>query len=136
MPTQCVLSSKPIYIRLEWFVPNFLSKLRVGIGINSFEGTRLFGSCPEDTQLHTPSNPGHYSARICIPKDLLLVGKYSVAMCLWNSNKTYDYPDPAFHFQVYPGISLAYASDDHREGLIQIQCDWKLSVNEASRSEN
>ncbi|MFI5366836.1 MAG: ABC transporter ATP-binding protein [Candidatus Binatia bacterium] len=126
-PLSAPLSSDPICLAVRWHVPEPVPNLRVGIGINSAQGTRIFGSAPEDDAAVTPREGGTYAARIRIPADLLLAGQYTVALCLWG-DAIYDYPDPAFSFRVEPGPSPAYSRDSARDGLIQVRCSWEITA--------
>lgn len=117
----------PLILDVVWRVPAHCPGLRVGLGVNSSQGMRIFGSAPEDCGWDSPTKAGTYRARIRIPSDVLLAGQYSLALCLWDGARAYDYPDPACSFRVEPGPSLAYARDSRRDGVVQVRCDWELS---------
>ena len=122
------LSSNPVIFSIEWVVPCPTMGLRVGIGINSKEGVRIFGSAPEDCGMEVPTSPGWYQARVHVPANIFLAYSYTIALCLWNQSQVFDYPDPALSFSVERGPSLAYANDSGREGLIQLRCEWDVLV--------
>lgn len=125
------VTSAPLDVVVDWAVPEPCHGLRIGIGINSADGIRIFGSAPEDAGVEPPSAAGHYRAVVRIPRDLLLAGEYGVALALWSAHEVFEHIDPAFGFHVEPGPSLAYAKDDGRAGLVQVACRWTLGARDA-----
>jgi lipopolysaccharide transport system ATP-binding protein len=125
-PGRPLTTGEPVTLDVEWATRRDVPRLRVGIGVNSPTGIRVFGSAPEDCGIATPAAPGSYRATIVLPPNLLLAGDYSVSLCLWADGEIFDYPDPAFGFRVEPAPALAYARDDGRAGLVQVLCEWQV----------
>lgn len=132
-PAEMVLSSEPIDLLVSWRLPTSMPHVRVGLGINSADGQRIFGSAPEDGGVESPSAAGDYEALVRVPPDVLLAGRYTVALCLWGPGGIFDYPDSAFSFRVEPGVSPAYRVDGAREGLVQVLCGWDVRKDEGGR---
>lgn len=130
---QSILTSESAIIRIDWYVPEANQNLRVGIGINSSDELRIFGSLPEDCGKKISGEAGRNTARVTVPAESFLQGKYSVCICLWDESTVYDFPDPAFSFIVEPDLSSAYAESDRRQGLIHIPCQWDIA-NDVSKA--
>ncbi len=118
-------TDQPTTFRIEYYLPSKLSGLNLGIGIDSQTGVRVFGSAPSDTGLDTPCEAGSRSITVTIPPNTFLAKTYSLSVALWTSTSSYFYLKNIMNFSLAPGISGAYAVQNHREGDIQVSCTWR-----------
>jgi hypothetical protein len=74
-----------------------------------------------------PQDAGEHEAVVTIPSDVLLVGEYHVAVCLWDHAEIYDLQEPALSFSVEHGPSILYAAGADRKGFVHIPCTWAVA---------
>ena len=67
------------------------------------------GLASADQSTPVPYDGGEYEARITIPANVLLVGDYHVALCLWDVADMFDLQEPALSFAVEHEPSPLYA---------------------------
>ena len=124
--TEAPRTDQPLKVLIEWEIPDQIEGITIGIGFNIQDGTRVFGSAPEDYGIDTPKIPGRYRATFVVPENTFLAKDYTIALCLWSNHEVFDYPDPALRFTVHPSASGIYRIWDDREGCINIPCNWSL----------
>ncbi|HWW84254.1 MAG TPA: ABC transporter ATP-binding protein [Vicinamibacterales bacterium] len=123
-PASRVLNTDPVTVRLRYHIPQRHSGLVLGIGVLSADGTALFTTNTNDVAADVPEEPGEYDASVTIPPDVLLVGEYHVAVCIWDYVDIFDLHEPAVSFAVEHGPSVLYAMVGERKGFVHIPCSW------------
>jgi lipopolysaccharide transport system ATP-binding protein len=116
----------PLEILVEWVLPRDMPGLKVGLGINTTEGQRIFDSAPEDTGMASPDRKGRYKALFIVPPNSLLARRYAVSIGLWRGSVVFDHPNPALAFSTDPAPSGPYSHQDTRDGMVNIHCTWEL----------
>jgi lipopolysaccharide transport system ATP-binding protein len=125
-PASRVLNTDAVAVRLRYTLPRRTPGTVVGIGVLSADGIPLFTSNTNDVSAEVPDSAGEYEASVTIPADVLLVGEYHVAVCIWDHAEIFDLQEPAISFAVEHGPSVLYANSDARKGFVHVPCTWKV----------
>jgi lipopolysaccharide transport system ATP-binding protein len=114
----------PIDLLIEWFLPQTIPGIKLGLGLCTIEGQTVFDCAPEDFGLKTPDLQGHHKAIFRIPADTLMARHYTVAIGLWRESTIYQHVLPALNIEVEPGPSGPYSHESTRAGLVNVTCEW------------
>jgi homopolymeric O-antigen transport system ATP-binding protein len=125
-PASRVLNTDAVAVRLRYALPRRTPGTVVGIGVLSADGIPLFTSNTNDVSADVPDSAGEYEASVTIPPDVLLVGEYHVAVCIWDQAEIFDLQEPAISFAVEHGPSVLYANTDARKGFVHVPCTWNV----------
>jgi len=125
-PASRLLNTDPVSIRIRYALPNRTPGMAVGIGLLAADGPTLFTTNTNDVSAIVPEQAGEYDAWITIPGDVLLVGDYHVALCLWDHAAIFDLQEPALSFSIEHGPSVLYAMTGERKGFVHVPCTWKV----------
>ena len=79
-----LLNTDRVVVRLRYALPRRMAGTVVGIGVLSADGVPLFTSNTNDVEATLPQEAGEHEVAVTIPSDVLLVGDYHVAICLWD----------------------------------------------------
>jgi lipopolysaccharide transport system ATP-binding protein len=121
------ITSDEFHFVIEWKCEKVMPNLKVGIGINSEDGTRIVGSIPEDSSIQTPIGKGNFRALVAISKNTLLAQKYQIDVELWvKGGESLDFLQPALVFEVQPGESMILLNDPERKGFLQFLPKWSF----------
>jgi lipopolysaccharide transport system ATP-binding protein len=124
-------------LEVEWHLPERIPGIKIGIGLNTLEGQRVFDSVPEDIGLHIPEESGHRKAVLRIPPNTLMARHYIVSLGLWvtpsgGSSTVFDRQDSALSFSVESGPGGPYGHQATRDGLVHIDhCKWIIQSSGA-----
>jgi homopolymeric O-antigen transport system ATP-binding protein len=127
-PASRVLNTDPVAVRIRYALPRRAPGVVVGIGVLSADGIPLFTTNTNDVEVALPDAAGEYEARVTIPADVLLVGEYHVAICVWDHADIFDWHEPALSFAVEHGPSILYAHSGDRKGFVHVACGWDVRV--------
>lgn len=120
-----------IHVFVRWSLPAEYPGIKIGVGINSVDGQRIFDFTPADAELETPSSPGIHSAELTIPGGTLMAKTYLVSVGLWQTRSgrstLYEHIQPAAQIAVHTGSFRPYMHQRTREGLVHIACVWRNS---------
>lgn len=120
-----------IRIFVRWSLPGEYPGIKIGVGINSVDGQRIFDFTPADASLETPSTRGVHSAELTIPGGTLMARTYLVSVGLWQSkagrSTVYEHIQPAAQLAVHTGSFRPYMHQRTREGLVHVACEWRNS---------
>ena len=125
-PVSRLLNTDAVVVRLRYALPRRMSGAVVGIGVLAADGTQLFTTNTNDVSADVPQAAGEYEAAVTIPPDVLLVGEYHVATCLWDHAEIFDWQEPALSFAIEHGPSVLYAASADRKGFVHIPCTWAV----------
>jgi lipopolysaccharide transport system ATP-binding protein len=126
-PVSRLLNTDSVSVRLRYALPRRMAGTVIGIGVLSADGVPLFTSNTNDVEALLPQDAGEHEAVVTIPSDVLLVGEYHVAVCLWDHAEIYDLQEPALSFSVEHGPSILYAAGADRKGFVHIPCTWAVA---------
>ena len=121
-----VLNTDPVTISIRYALPDRTPGMVVGIGVLAGDGTTVFTTNTNDGAVPVPGAVGEYDASVTIPGDVLLVGDYHVALCIWDHAAVFDLQEPALSFSVEYGPSVVYALGIERKGFVHIPCSWTV----------
>jgi ABC-type polysaccharide/polyol phosphate transport system ATPase subunit len=121
------LTNAPLEVMIEWFLPEDISGIKIGIGFNTPEGQRIFDCPPEDLGVASPDTKGQHRAIVRIPPNTLMARKYGISIGLWKHSTVFDHANPALVVSVEASPSGPYSHENAREGLVNIRCDWNIS---------
>ena len=121
-----VLNTDPVTISIRYALPHRTPGMAVGIGVLAGDGTTLFTTNTNDVAVRVPDAVGEYDASVTIPGDVLLVGEYHVALCIWDHATIFDLQEPALSFSVEHGPSVLYLSTGDRKGFVHVPCAWTV----------
>ena len=121
---------------IEWVLPEDISGIKIGIGFNTPEGQRIFDCPPEDVGLASPNTKGQYKALVTVPSNTLMARNYGISIGLWKNSTVFDHPNPALAVSVEASPSGPYSHENSREGLVNINCDWKILSYESTTDFN
>jgi lipopolysaccharide transport system ATP-binding protein len=121
-----VLNTDPVTIRIRYVLPQRRPGMVVGIGVLAGDGTTLFTTNTNDVSRTVPDAAGEYEAAVTIPGDVLLVGDYHIALCIWDHAAIFDLQEPALSFTVEHGPSVLYAMSGERKGFVHVACAWDV----------
>ena len=127
-PVSRLLNTDPVVVRLRYILPERTVGTVVGIGILAADGTQLFTTNTTDVSADVPQAAGEYEAAVTIPADVLLVGEYHVATCIWDHAEIFDWQEPALSFAIEHGPSVLYAASADRKGFVHIPCAWTVGA--------
>jgi lipopolysaccharide transport system ATP-binding protein len=119
----------PLDIELSWYLPESVRGIKIGIGFNTPDGTRIFDSAPEDLGLQSPETAGRHKAIFHIPGDTLMARRYHISIGLWKGSHVYEHRNPAFAISVTPGPSGPYAHEVSRDGLVHVNVRWNFKLD-------
>ena len=121
-----VLNTDPVTIGIRYALPARTPGMVVGIGVLAGDGTTVFTTNTNDGAVRVPDEVGEYDASVTIPGDVLLIGDYHVALCIWDHAAIFDLQEPALSFSVVHGPSVVYALGIERKGFVHIACSWTM----------
>ena len=122
--TDPLMTDGDVDIRVEWELPNDLPGVKIGLGLNTSEGQRIFDCAPEDYGAKSPHTKGRHSAILRIPAGSLLAKEYFVSIGIWRESTLFEHIDPALHLTVARGTTGPYSHESGRDGLVNINCRW------------
>ncbi len=117
---------RDIEILVKWHLPSAIPGLKVGLGINTLEGHRIFDTAPEDFKLTTPSGEGTHAAVVVIPGCTLAGRTYSVSCGIWRENSSIDHVTHAMNLIVATAPIQRYAHQSTYDGLISARTVWRI----------
>ena len=121
-----------VEIDVEWDLPACVRGVKIGIGVNTLEGQRIFDASPEDLGWRIPETQGSYRATFRIPPHTLLARCYLVSVGLWSTPSggrsiVYDHQSAALSLAVEAAPAGPYAHQATRDGLVHIEgCGWSV----------
>jgi lipopolysaccharide transport system ATP-binding protein len=121
-----------VEVEVEWHLPLRVRGIKVGVGVNTLEGQRIFDSSPEDLGSSVPEEEGSYRATFRVPPHTFLARSYLVSVGLWSTPSggrsiVYDHQSAALRLVVEAAPAGPYAHQRTRDGLVHIdECDWKI----------
>jgi lipopolysaccharide transport system ATP-binding protein len=121
-PAPCI--DGQINIQIEWFLPEEIRDIKVGIGFNTQEGERIFDSAPEDFGLKSPHERGTHKAIFSVPDKTLLARTYVISIGLWKESTVFDHITQALSFTIEAAPVGRYAHQSSAEGLVSVPCRW------------
>jgi lipopolysaccharide transport system ATP-binding protein len=124
-------TDQTLEIEVEWYLPDRIHNVRIGIGFNTVEGQRIFDSIPEDSGVKIPEKKGKFKAIVRVPPNTFLARHYIVSIGLWKPTPgarsiIFDHQETAMKLIVEASPKGAYAYQETRDGLIHTICDWKI----------
>jgi len=123
--TESPRTDHAIDIAIEWFLPETIDGVKIGVGLNTSEGQRIFDCAPEDTRLMSPSGTGHHRAIFKIPANRLLSRTYVVSVGIWKHSTVFDHVIPALSFFVEAAPVGPYSHQSTRDGFVNMECNWE-----------
>ncbi len=114
----------PIDIQIEWFLPEEIRDIKVGIGFNTQEGQKIFDSVPEDFGFKTPHERGTHKAIFRVSGNTLRARNYVISIALWNESTSFDHIADALSFAVEAAPVGRYAHQSTSEALVNVPCRW------------
>ncbi|MBV9828890.1 MAG: ATP-binding cassette domain-containing protein [Alphaproteobacteria bacterium] len=128
-------TNMPLDLMIEWYLPESLQNIKIGVGFNTIEGQRIFDSAPEDLGLRSPNTRGKHNATIRVPPNTLMAKDYGVSVGLWYNSTVYDHANPAVILSVEASPSGPYSHEQEREGLANVIFEWNMLPERDSASE-
>jgi lipopolysaccharide transport system ATP-binding protein len=122
--TDALRTDAPVEIMIEWFLPENMRNVKVGVGLNTPDGQRIFDCGPEDIGLKTPDTKGSHKGLFRVPPNTLLARHYVVSVGIWKDGVSFDHVIPALTFAPQAGPSGPYAHEATRDGLVHAKCEW------------
>jgi lipopolysaccharide transport system ATP-binding protein len=120
-----------IRVFVRWSLPADYPGIKIGVGVNSVDGQRIFDFTPADASLETPSMRGVHTAELIIPGGTLMAKTYLVSVGLWQTragrSTIYEHIQPAAQIGVHTGSFRPYMHQRTREGLVHVACGWRNS---------
>ena len=124
--TRAPRTDAPLELLVEWVLAEDIKGIKVAIGFNTLEGQRIFTCAPEDWGLVTPGQKGCHKAQFRVPANTFLARHYCVAIGLWTNSALFHLVNPALSFSIEAGVIGPYSHVDSREGLTNVNCEWKF----------
>ena len=114
----------PLEVMVEWVITQDLRGIRIGVGLNTSEGQRIFDCPPEDLGLESPDKKGRFKAIFTVPAHTLMARHYTISIGLWKDSTVFDHQNPALTISVAAAPSGPYSHTDSRQGLVNVPCNW------------
>lgn len=117
---------RAIEISVRWYLPSPIPGLKVGVGINTIEGQRVFDTAPEDYGLQTPGGAGQHEATLRIPAETLAARTYCVSAGIWQENNSLDHVSAAFNLAMTAAPVKRYLHQPTYDGLVSVLTEWQI----------
>jgi lipopolysaccharide transport system ATP-binding protein len=117
---------REIEISVRWNLPAPVPGIKIGIGINTLEGQRVFDTAPEDFGKLTPWSEGLHEATMRIPAQTLAARTYSVSAGIWLENDSLDHVSAAFNLSMVAAPIRRYKHQSAYDGLVFIPTEWQV----------
>src|SRR6185436_14844294 len=89
----------------------------------------IFASCPPDSGVPYPTQPGYHELEIAFPGPLFMPQRYSVTVSAYSSWADVLHNCPhALVFDVTPAATPIYSAEPGRAGILQMSCVWKHRI--------
>jgi lipopolysaccharide transport system ATP-binding protein len=129
LPIEHPVVTDPISVRLRVRLPADSTGPRLGIGVNSADGTPIFTSRLDDVGMTLPGGPREVTVTATIPANTFLAGDYHIVTCVWTeSGQILDLQEPALSISLGTGPSVLYQSAASRKGFVQVPCGWEVEA--------
>lgn len=115
---------REIEIAVSWHLPEPLPGLKIGVGINTLEGLRVFDTAPEDYGQTTPWSKGKHEAKMVIPAEALAARTYCVSAGIWREHDSLDHVAAAFNLTMVAAPVRRYKHQPTYDGLVSIHAQW------------
>jgi len=119
-----------VEIAIRWHLPAPIPGLKIGIGVNTIEGQRIFDTAPEDYGLHTPSSGGQHEAVVQIPPEALAARTYSVSAGIWLEHDSLDHVAAAINLTMVAAPVRRYRHQPTYDGLVSVPTEWTLKATQ------
>lgn len=123
--TPACRTNAPIDIEIEWFLPEDIRDIKIGIGFNTPQGQKIFDSIPEDFGFKTPYGRGTHKAIFRVAGNTLRARNYVISLALWNESISFDHVANAVGLAVEAAPAGRYAHQSTSEALVNVPCRWK-----------
>jgi lipopolysaccharide transport system ATP-binding protein len=117
---------RDLEIAVKWRLPKAIPGLKIGIGLNTIEGQRVFDTAPEDFGMQTPCSEGDHEAVMRVPANSLAARTYSVSVGIWQAHDSLHHVASAFNVTVVAAPVLRYAHQPTYDGLVCMRTVWTL----------
>ncbi len=117
---------REIEIAVRWHLPEPVPGIKIGIGINTLEGQRIFDTAPEDYDLQTPWSTGLHEATMRIPAQALAARTYCVSAGIWREHDSLDHIATAFSLTMVAAPVRRYTHQPTYDGLVSIEAKWQI----------
>ena len=117
----------PFAIEVQYRVLQRAANLRIGLRLNTPDGTVLLITTDRDHRDELPREPGVHVSRCEIPGELLNYGQYYVTVgCDFPLVRTHFHVDPALSFHIEQTGGVGDHLYDGRRCLFRIPLPWKI----------
>ena len=114
-----------VKIEVSYWLPQRTEGVKVGIGLNTVEGQRIFDACPEDLGLTSPNTQGFNKATITIKENQLAAKTFLISTGIWKNEKSLDHVQELF-FSPNAANIKRYKHEKNYDGYVILECKWKL----------
>ena len=120
-------TGEQLRVGMEFVIRKVPRDLQLSIGLLDVRsGEWIFGSSPQDSGVHPPSEPGRYTAFVEMPEDVLMPRDYSVRTVLWTPHGSALETLDVLSFAATTTVSLSNSTPGGRAGLIALRCAWTI----------
>ena len=115
---------------IEFFIVRHCPALQLSVGLLDFNGDQIFGSSPQDADVSPPNVAGQYRATMYFPSEILLAKTYGIKVTLWQLPGGIIDSVDSLRFSVQEAASLTNKTPGGRAGLLVLQCNWKIELQD------
>jgi lipopolysaccharide transport system ATP-binding protein len=132
-PARKLTTADTPVLRIECLVRRRRPDLKLAFALSDSRERPLFASCPPDSGVENPTDPGRYSYLVRFPGAVLMPQRYSVTVSLYSarSGAIHNCPN-VLSFDVAPALSPVFAAEPRRVGVLQIACAWHRDSADAA----
>ena len=125
--TQTLDVRLPFTLEVQYRVLKRATNLRVGVQINTQDGTTILATTDMDSQEELVREPGVYTSCCKLPGEFLNHGQYYVAVgCDFPTVQTHFHVDPALAFYIAQTGGVGGHINDDRKGMLRVRLPWKV----------